>query len=60
MRSSAFVNLFWPHCIGGCNIRRDTISHLKAAGPWTKFDLVEPVEERWYSTLPHAYGILTK
>lgn len=56
----AFVNLFWPLCIGGCNIRRDTIRHLKESGPWSHINLAEPPEEPWFLTLPHTYGILTK
>ncbi|EGO60217.1 hypothetical protein NEUTE1DRAFT_143681 [Neurospora tetrasperma FGSC 2508] len=56
----AFVNLFWPICLGGCQLRRDTGRYLKEAGPWTDVDLAQPPKEQWHHTVPHIYGILTK
>ncbi|KAK0635928.1 S-adenosyl-L-methionine-dependent methyltransferase [Bombardia bombarda] len=55
-----FVNIFWPHAIGGCNIQRDTETWLREAGPWSDIDLVHPPDEVWFHTLPHVIGILTK
>lgn len=46
--------------MGGCQMCRDTAKTLKAAGPWTEFDLAMPVDEPWWSSTPHIYGILTK
>ncbi|WOO78303.1 Methyltransferase-like protein 7B [Vanrija pseudolonga] len=56
----AFVNLFWPTCMGGCQLRRDTQATLLKAGPWTSVDLAAPVDEQWAVCTPHAYGVLTK
>lgn len=56
----SFVNLFWPIALGGCQLCRDTESHLRNAGPWEKINLAQPVEEMWYGTVPHIYGVLTK
>ena len=56
----AFVNLFWPVCLGGCQLRRDTGRYLREAGPWTDVDLAQPPKEQWHQTVPHIYGILTK
>ncbi|KAL5411310.1 hypothetical protein PMIN03_004907 [Paraphaeosphaeria minitans] len=56
----AFVNLFWPHIIGGCELCRDTKKSLLQAGSWEKVDLVQPPEETWYATVPHIFGTLTK
>ncbi|KAK0720910.1 S-adenosyl-L-methionine-dependent methyltransferase [Lasiosphaeris hirsuta] len=56
----AFLNLIWPHCIGGCELRRDTATTLREAGPWSLIDLSQPPQEPWFSSLPHIYGILTK
>lgn len=56
----AFVNLFWPLCLGGCQLRRDTARYLKEAGSWTDIDLAQPPKEQWHQTVPHIYGILTK
>ncbi|KAK3327114.1 S-adenosyl-L-methionine-dependent methyltransferase [Cercophora scortea] len=55
-----FVNLLWPHLIGGCDLRRDTAQWLKKAGPWSEVDLVHPENTPWYHTVPHTIGILTK
>ncbi|KAK3358879.1 S-adenosyl-L-methionine-dependent methyltransferase [Lasiosphaeria hispida] len=56
----AFVNLIWPHCIGGCELRRDTEKTLREAGPWSLVNLSQPPQEPWFHSLPHIYGILTK
>jgi hypothetical protein len=56
----AFVNLFWPHAIGGCQLCRDTGRYLREAGRWEKVDLVQPPEEKWHATIPHLFGTLTK
>ncbi|KAL8382964.1 hypothetical protein RB595_006638 [Gaeumannomyces hyphopodioides] len=55
-----FVNLFWPHLIGGCRLRNETAKYLRSAGPWSDFDLAQPSTEPWFNTLPHVLGILTK
>ncbi|KAM0285646.1 hypothetical protein ACHAQH_001352 [Verticillium albo-atrum] len=55
-----FVNLFWPHVIGGCELCRDTEKALRNAGEWESVELAHPPEEPWYHTLPHIYGVLTK
>ena len=57
---SAFVNFFWPHFIGGCELCRDTPKWLEEAGPWSDIDLAPPVGEPWFVTLPHTIGVLTK
>jgi hypothetical protein len=57
---TAFVDLFWPHCIGGCSITRDTARWLKEAGTWSKVDLKQPVEEPTYAIVPNRLGVLTK
>lgn len=56
----AFVNLFWPHIIGGCELCRNTPKSLLEAGAWTKIDLAQPKGEPWYHPLPHILGTLTK
>jgi hypothetical protein len=56
----AFVDLFWPHFIGGCSITRDTVRWLKEAGSWSKVDLVQPEDEPPYQIIPHIMGVLTK
>lgn len=55
-----FVNLFWPHTMGGCQLCRDTPKMLREAGPWTEIDLGQPESEPWYHPLPHILGTLTK
>ncbi|ROW03175.1 hypothetical protein VPNG_08159 [Cytospora leucostoma] len=60
LRPGGFVNIFWPHLVGGCQLCRDTTRMLKEAGPWTKIDLAQPVGEPWYHPLPHIIGTLTK
>jgi len=56
----AFVDLFWPHFIGGCSITRDTVRWLKEVGSWSKVDLMHPDDETDYNLLPHIMGVLTK
>ncbi|KAJ4396431.1 hypothetical protein N0V93_000650 [Gnomoniopsis smithogilvyi] len=56
----AFVNLFWPHVLGGCELCRNTPKTLVEAGPWSKIDLAQPEGEPWYHPLPHILGTLTK
>ncbi|KAI3396913.1 hypothetical protein diail_11526 [Diaporthe ilicicola] len=56
----AFVNIFWPRVIGGCQLCRNTPKMLREAGPWTKIDLEQPDGEPWYHPLPHILGVLTK
>ena len=58
--TSAFVNLFWPHFLGGCSITRDTVKSLKSAGSWSKIDLSQPENEPEYQVLPHVKGMLVK
>ncbi|KAI1737011.1 S-adenosyl-L-methionine-dependent methyltransferase [Xylaria scruposa] len=55
-----FLNLVWPHFIGGCEMCRDTEKTLREAGPWAKIDLGQPPAEMWYHCLPHILGVLTK
>jgi hypothetical protein len=59
-RIEAFVNVFWPHVLGGCSITRDTEKSLKSAGSWSKVDLSPPDDETPYQVLPHIQGILMK
>ncbi|KAF9697749.1 hypothetical protein EKO04_004216 [Ascochyta lentis] len=56
----AFVNIFWPHALGGCQLCRDTGKALREAGPWSKVDFKQPPEEPWHQTVPHILGTLTK
>ncbi|KAK7988676.1 hypothetical protein PG989_008991 [Apiospora arundinis] len=55
-----FVNLFWPHFLGGCQLCRPTEQWLREAGPWEKVDVGHPLEEQWHHTLPHILGVFTK
>ncbi|KAI1128824.1 S-adenosyl-L-methionine-dependent methyltransferase [Nemania abortiva] len=55
-----FVNLFWPVCIGGCELCRQTGKSLKEAGPWTSIDIGQPPTEPWYQLVPHILGVYTK
>ncbi|ETR98839.1 phospholipid methyltransferase [Trichoderma reesei RUT C-30] len=55
-----FVNLIWPHFLGGCELCRDTEKNLRAAGPFQEVDLTQPADEPSYQVLPHKIGILTK
>jgi SAM-dependent methyltransferase len=56
----ALVNVFWPRCLGGCELRRDTERWLRAAGDWKSVDLVFTEGENWCTVCPHIYGTLTK
>ncbi|KAK8083375.1 S-adenosyl-L-methionine-dependent methyltransferase [Apiospora saccharicola] len=56
----AFVNLFWPHFLGGCQLCRPTEQWLREAGPWEKIDVGHPEDEQWHHTLPHILGVFTK
>ncbi|KAL2021804.1 hypothetical protein VTK56DRAFT_6578 [Thermocarpiscus australiensis] len=56
----AFLNLLWPHFIGGCEMTRDTARWLTEAGPWSEIDLFPLAGEPWYFTMPHIIGVLTK
>jgi hypothetical protein len=55
-----FVNLVWPHFLGGCQLCRDTEKSLRAAGIFKEIDFVQPVAQPPYQVLPHKIGILTK
>ncbi|KAI0137880.1 S-adenosyl-L-methionine-dependent methyltransferase [Hypoxylon sp. NC0597] len=55
-----FVNVFWPHFLGGCLLCRQTEKTLREAGPWEKIDVAQPVIEPWYKTVPHILGVFTK
>ncbi|ROV94514.1 hypothetical protein VMCG_08174 [Cytospora schulzeri] len=55
-----FVNIVWPHLLGGCQLCRNTPKMLREAGPWTNIDLGQPDSEPWYHPLPHILGTLTK
>jgi hypothetical protein len=57
---AAYVDVFWPHFVGGCSITRDTLRWLKEAGSWSKFGLKKPEDEPSYNMLPHILGVLTK
>ncbi|KAI1178123.1 S-adenosyl-L-methionine-dependent methyltransferase [Nemania sp. FL0916] len=55
-----FVNLAWPHLIGGCQLCRPTEKTLREAGPWTSIDVGHPDDELWHHTVPHILGVFTK
>ncbi|KAH6652975.1 methyltransferase [Truncatella angustata] len=56
----AFVNLFWPNFLGGCQLCRPTEQWLREVGPWAKIDVGQPVDEPWYQVVPHMLGVYTK
>ncbi|KAK8048729.1 S-adenosyl-L-methionine-dependent methyltransferase [Apiospora phragmitis] len=56
----AFVNIAWPHFLGGCQLCRPTEQWLREAGPWEKIDVGHPLDEQWHHTLPHILGVFTK
>ena len=56
----AVVNIFWPRCLAGCQLRRDTERWLRNAGEWKDVDLVFAEGENWCTVAPHVYGTLTK
>ncbi|KAF1931242.1 S-adenosyl-L-methionine-dependent methyltransferase [Didymella exigua CBS 183.55] len=55
-----FVNSFWPHALGGCQLCRDTEKLLREAGSWSKIDIAQPPIEPWHAVVPHIFGTLTK
>ncbi|KAI1418516.1 S-adenosyl-L-methionine-dependent methyltransferase [Hypoxylon sp. FL1857] len=55
-----FLNIFWPHFLGGCTLCRQTEKTLREAGPWEKIDVAQPTIERWYQVVPHRLGVFTK
>ncbi|KAI0896535.1 S-adenosyl-L-methionine-dependent methyltransferase [Annulohypoxylon nitens] len=55
-----FVNVFWPHFLGGCLLCRPTEKTIREAGPWEKIDVARPPIEPWYGTVPHMLGVFTK
>ncbi|CAK7234385.1 hypothetical protein SCUCBS95973_008917 [Sporothrix curviconia] len=55
-----FINLFWPHMVGGCELQRDTGRYLREAAPWSKVDLSPLANELWFQAVPHVVGVLTK
>lgn len=57
---SAFVNIFWPQFVGGCQLCKDTERYLHEAGPWETIDIAQPPEEMWHQTVPHILGTFTK
>lgn len=56
----AFVNVFWPRCLGGCQLRRDTGKTLREAGPWSHVDFTTFEQEPWFNVCPHSLGVFTK
>ncbi|CAO2647774.1 Nn.00g086960.m01.CDS01 [Neocucurbitaria sp. VM-36] len=56
----AFINLFWPQLIGGCQLCRDTERSLREAGAWSNIDVAQPPEEMWAHVIPHRIGTFTK
>ncbi|KAI0134378.1 methyltransferase domain-containing protein [Xylariales sp. AK1849] len=56
----AFLNLFWPHFLGGCQLCRPTEKWLREAGPWEKVDVGCPPDTQWHHPLPHILGVFTK
>lgn len=58
--STALVNFFWPRCLGGCQLRRDTGETLGNAGPWTHVDCAMNETEPWFNVCPHIIGVFTK
>ncbi|KAI1501927.1 S-adenosyl-L-methionine-dependent methyltransferase [Biscogniauxia marginata] len=55
-----FVNIFWPHFIGGCLLCRPTEKTLREVGPWTKIDVGLPPDTQWFHLVPHILGVFTK
>ncbi|CAK7245051.1 MAG: hypothetical protein STHCBS139747_006617 [Sporothrix thermara] len=55
-----FINLFWPHMIGGCELQRDTGRYIREAGPWSNVNLSPLTSEVWFQVIPHIVGVLTK
>ncbi|KAI1389631.1 S-adenosyl-L-methionine-dependent methyltransferase [Hypoxylon trugodes] len=55
-----YLNLFWPHFIGGCTLCRQTEKTIREAGSWEDINIGQPPDEFWYKTVPHRLGIFTK
>ncbi|KAL7622791.1 hypothetical protein AAE478_006470 [Parahypoxylon ruwenzoriense] len=55
-----FLNLIWPHLMGGCMLCRSTEQTLRAAGPWERVDIGQPTDEEWWQAVPHILGVFTK
>ncbi|KAI0179338.1 S-adenosyl-L-methionine-dependent methyltransferase [Hypoxylon sp. FL1284] len=55
-----FINVFWPHFLGGCQLCRQTEKTLREAGPWTKINVGQPPDEPWFHSVPHILGVFTK
>ncbi|KAI2467500.1 S-adenosyl-L-methionine-dependent methyltransferase [Annulohypoxylon bovei var. microspora] len=55
-----FVNVFWPHFLGGCLLCRPTEQTIRKAGSWEKIDVGQPPVEPWCQTVPHMLGVFTK
>ncbi|ESZ90681.1 hypothetical protein SBOR_8928 [Sclerotinia borealis F-4128] len=56
----SFLDIVWPHCLGGCSITRDTEKSLREVGKWSKIDLKQPAAEPSYKVVPHIMGVLQK
>ncbi|KAI1308461.1 S-adenosyl-L-methionine-dependent methyltransferase [Xylaria venustula] len=54
------INIFWPRFIGGCELMRQTEETIRETGPWSDIDVGQPVDEMWFSTVPHVLGVFTK
>ncbi|KAI1486591.1 S-adenosyl-L-methionine-dependent methyltransferase [Biscogniauxia mediterranea] len=55
-----FLNIFWPHLIGGCSLCRTTEKTIREAGPWSRIEVGQPPAEQWHHCLPHIRGVFTK
>jgi SAM-dependent methyltransferase len=55
-----FVNIFWPRCLNGCQLCRNTKQTLLDAGPWSRVDLTRHPEDPWHAVVPHVVGVLQK
>ncbi|GIZ38779.1 hypothetical protein CKM354_000218000 [Cercospora kikuchii] len=55
-----FINIFWPHLFGGCDLTRSTEEWLLRAGVWSSVDLHFGEDEGPYSTIPTSFGTLVK
>ncbi|KAI0967359.1 S-adenosyl-L-methionine-dependent methyltransferase [Xylaria arbuscula] len=54
------INIFWPRFIGGCELMRQTEATIRETGPWSHIDVGQPIDEMWFSTVPHILGVFTK
>jgi SAM-dependent methyltransferase len=55
-----FINIFWPHLFGGCDLTRSTEDWILRAGEWSSVDLHLGEDEGPYSTIPTSFGSLIK